>query len=279
VSNVPKLSQLHPLSLLQSAILLLTSATQTCSAALASILEHSHKHTSGTHQSDHAVLHKDLLSLLALIYAHTTKLSLTLKPPSPAYKASFGPLKDISDQISALSHCVRLFTPDHGIILLREVVSVAEDVIQSVRALLQTFLENETHGVEHAGNEYLVRTGAAHDLITKARAPGGVSADNVASVRKRWKQDHGALEDGVSEIIEMINNAQAPDNNPGEDFEDDGWDEIGIPSTQKLDQVELERTKKVVCLLTSSLSSSSNCRAHNRYTPFCAYQTSCTSES
>lgn len=247
------MSKLHPLSPLQTAILLLTSAAQTCSAALASILEHSKTPASAAHQSDHAVLHKDFLSLLALIYAHTTKLSLTLKPPSPAYKASFAPLKDISDQISALSHCVCLFAPDHGITLLREVVSVAEDVIQSVRALLRTFLENETRGVEHAGNEYLVRTGAAHDLITKARATGGISADNVASVRKRWKQDHDAMEDGLGEINEMINNAQASDKNTEEDFEDDGWDELGLSSTKKMDQKELERTKKVVCLLTSSL--------------------------
>jgi hypothetical protein len=61
------------------------------------------------------------------------------------------------------------------------------------------------------------------------------------------------MEDGLGEINEMINNAQASDKNTEEDFEDDGWDELGLSSTKKMDQKELERTKKVVCLLTSSL--------------------------
>jgi hypothetical protein len=132
--------------------------------------------------------------------------------------------------------------------LMREVASVAEDVIQSVRALLELFLTNETYGVEHAGNEYLVRTGAVHDLITKARAPGGVSSNNLASVRKKWKQDYDAMDDGLNEISEMIKDAQASTGD--DDFEDDGWDELGIQSSTRMDQTELERAKKVVISIT-----------------------------
>jgi hypothetical protein len=240
-----------------TAILLLTSSIKTCSAALTSIRDHSKTPaTAITSLAHHAVLRKDFLSLLALIYASTTKLSLTLKPSSPAYKASLDPLKDISDQISAISHCVRLFAPDHGITLMRGVSSIAEDVIESVRVLLQMFLENETHGVEHAGNEYLVRTGAVHDLITKARAPGGVSADNLASVRKKWKEDYDAMDDGLNEIGETIKDAQTSGGE--EDLVDDGWDELGLQPSQKMDQTELERAKKVIYSIIYSITSPSH---------------------
>ena len=127
---------------------------------------------------------------------------------------------------------------------MREVASTAEDVIESVRALLQSFLANETHNAEPSGNEYLVRIGAVHDRITKARAPGGVSADNLASVRKKWEEDHVAMVDGLHELDEMIKHAQGSGNE--EDLENDGWDELGLQSSQKMDQTELERAKKVV---------------------------------
>jgi Grap2 and cyclin-D-interacting len=124
---------------------------------------------------------------------------------------------------------------------MREVTSVAEDVIQSVRTLLLIFLESKTQDIER--DEYLVRTGAVHDLITKARAPGGVSADNLASVRKKWKQDNEAMDDGLNEINEMIQDTRASGSD--ESFEDDGWDELGFESSQTMDQTELERAKKV----------------------------------
>ena len=234
-----------------TAILLLTSDVKICNAATISIRDHlkTPANVTSLTDKDKAVLQKDFLSLLALVYSSTTKLSLTLKPTSPAYKSSFDPLKDISNQISAISHCVCLFAPDHGMTLMREVASIAEDVIQSVRALLEIFLENETYGVEHAGNEYLVRTGAVHDLISKARAPGGVSANNLASVRKKWKQDYDAMDDGLNEISEMIKGAQASTRD--DDLEVDGWDELGLQSSTKMDQTELERAKKVVVSITS----------------------------
>jgi len=131
--------------------------------------------------------------------------------------------------------------------LLHEVASVAQDVIQLVISLLQTFWDNETRGIEQAGNEYLLRTGAVHDIITKARA-GGLSTDNLTSVRKIWQQNHDAIDDGLKEISEMINatNEQVED-----DLEDDGWDELGFQSSRKMDQTELERAKKVVSSVTS----------------------------
>lgn len=133
---------------------------------------------------------------------------------------------------------------------MREVASVAEDIIQSVRVLLQVFSEDETHGIEHGRNEYLMRTGAVHDLITSARAPGGVPTDNLASVRKKWKQHYEAMHDGLTEIDEMIQDAQASGRE--EDVEDDGWNELGLPSNQKMDGTELERAKKLHTILRLS---------------------------
>lgn len=159
---------------------------------------------------------------------------------------------------------------------MREVASVAEDIIQSVRVLLQVFSEDETHGIEHGRNEYLMRTGAVHDLITSARAPGGVPTDNLASVRKKWKQHYEAMHDGLTEIDEMIQDAQASGRE--EDVEDDGWNELGLPSNQKMDGTELERAKKVVMFSYLPLLLSHYLDLYS-YTPFCVCQTFYTNKS
>lgn len=232
----------HPI-----AILALNLVVETSNAAIASISSRKAGGVAGL-RTDQAVLHRDLLSLLSLIHGSTTKLSLSLKPSSPTYDASLTPLKDLSDQISALSHCVRLFSRDFGITLIQEVESVADDIIQSVKALCQTFLNIEVNNTRtstgRAGDEYMVRTGAVHDLINKARSPGGLPADNLSAIRKILIQDHASLEDALSEVGEMASNTQASSNEDMDDMEDDGWGELGLDS-KKLNAAELERAKKV----------------------------------
>lgn len=230
-----------------TAIVALNLVVETSNAAIESISSRKAGGVTGL-RTDQAVLHKDLLSLLSLIHGSTTKLSLSLKPSSPTYNASLTPLKDLSDQISALSHCVRLFSHDFGITLIQEVESVADDIIQSVRALCQTFLDIEANNTRtstgRAGDEYMVRTGAVHDLINKARSPGGLPADNLSAVRKILTRDHASLEDALNEIGEMASNTQASSSEDMDDMEDDGWAELGLES-KKLDAAELERAKKV----------------------------------
>jgi hypothetical protein len=272
-----------------TAIVLLSLASQTCSAALASIssdiLQSKTDHSSSSSRPPSVelpVLRKDLLSLLSLLHASTTKLSLALKPSSPSYTASLAPLKDISDHVSVLSHCINLFDPTtHGATIIREAVFLIKDVIEAIRALLQTFLNIEANGTDvstgQAGDEYMVRTGAVHDLIDKARVSNGLSKDNFVAARKKWTQDQCSLEDGLREVGEMVEDAESSDRDDEEEFgDDDGWGEMGLGPGKKMDKDELERTKKV------HLSMSSNfLRAHDTrpFNPAPRYSSSINSSS
>ncbi|KAG5651598.1 hypothetical protein H0H81_008119 [Sphagnurus paluster] len=225
----------------------LNVAVETCSAALESISDAPHD----SDGPDLAVLHKDFTSILTLLYASTTKLCLALKPISPTYSASLSPLKDISDQVSALSHCVCLLEHKHGITLIQEITSIAKEVIQSIRSLVQAFLDIEKSGQRaasgKAGDEYMVRVGAVHEIIRNARS---LSEDNLAAVKKKLAQDHSSLKDGVEEVDEMI---KAHESGAEVDVEDDsdGWDELGVEKKQ-MDGEELERAKKTYAILRLS---------------------------
>ncbi len=184
---------------------------------------------------DIAVLHKDFLSLLLLLRASSTKLALAMKPSSPTYSAVHTPLKDTSSHLAAIAHCIHLLRPElHGSILVLEFQRVAIDIINSLRSLLTVLV-----GLKD-GNEYLVQTGELHDLIDTAQSPTGLSADNVAAIRKKWLQDKGSLEDGLNELNDMLDHehSEAYDEN-------DGWDELGLGSDASLNPTERERSKKV----------------------------------
>ncbi|KIY50848.1 hypothetical protein FISHEDRAFT_6081, partial [Fistulina hepatica ATCC 64428] len=184
------------------------------------------------------VIHQDLLSLLSLIYTSTTKISLTL--PAASYKAAVEPLKDIAAQTASLSHCARLFQSErHGAALVQEVRCVVKEVFEAVQALAQVFLDPP---VPDENKEYLIKTGVVHDLVDNARKPGGLSKSNLGAVRRRWKRDQVVLEDGLSEVDDMIDDRQ--DDEVLDDF-DDGWDELGLPSGKKMSDHEIARAKKV----------------------------------
>lgn len=234
------------------AIQALVFGVDTCNAAIKAISNHCISTTQHTAVPDVAVLHKDFISLLSLLHGSSTKLSLSLKPSSPTYKASLTPLKDIAVHVNAIAHCVGLLDDAHGLTLIKEFVSVAEGVIGSIKALLQTFLDVEATGSRgstgKAGDEYMVRTGKVHELIEKVRGASGLSSSNIIAVRKRWARDHGPLHDGVKELSETIEESQSEDGGEDEDDDmDDGWGELGINSGKKMEQDELERAKKV-CL-------------------------------
>ena len=202
---------------------------------------------SQTHQ-ELPVLRKDLLSLLSLLDHSTTKLALALKPSDPTYSASLTPIKDIVSQISALAQCAHhLDRAAHGATLVREIVSVVKDVINSVKSLVQTFRVLDQPGLT---SEYLVKVGTVHDIIDKARSTNGISESNVIAVRKKWVEDNASLEDGLREVNEMIRSAEdanitSPDNCDDEFMENDGWDELGLGSSKKMEKSELDRSKKV----------------------------------
>jgi cyclin-D1-binding protein 1 len=153
-------------------------------------------------------------------------------------------------------HCAQFFNINvHGATLTKEVTSTVQDVIEAIRALVQTFLALQTHvgsGTNKTGEEYLVRTGTVHDLIDRAKGAKGISKDNLGAVRKKWSEDRGTLEDAFREVGEMAEEEEGEDED-GEDDED-GWDGLGLGKGKKMDQKELERTKQVNTAIHSILS-------------------------
>lgn len=200
---------------------------------------------------------KDLDSLLSLIYNSSTKLALALKPSSPTYSASLPVIVDLTKYTSGIAHCIHLLNPEsHGATLIKEVHHEMIAILEALRAVVQTFLNLAARGPSiarsgSAGEEYLVRTGALHDLITHARGQNGIPKDNISAIRRRWKQDRGALEDSLREVSEMIDGAEGSE---GDDVDgnnvDDGWDELGLGDTgAKMDRDELARAKNVYSVL------------------------------
>ncbi|PCH37961.1 hypothetical protein WOLCODRAFT_87743 [Wolfiporia cocos MD-104 SS10] len=190
-----------------------------------------------------AVLHKDYLSLLTLVYASTTKSSLTLRPQEPAYSAALGPLRDLATNITALTTCATLFDV-YGFTLASDARLSAREVCEAVRALATNFLDKN-------GEDYLVRAGTVHDLVDQAKRD--LSVDNRTAVRKRWISDRGMLEDTYEEVISMAEGGNDDEIEDGEDdFGDDEWDELGLGSSKKLSEAEVDRIKKVQPLLRFS---------------------------
>lgn len=197
---------------------------------------------------------KDLDSLLALTFNSSTKLALALKPASPTYSASLPVILDLTKHASGIIHCIHLLNAElHGTTLVKEVKFHVKSILEALRAVVQTFLNLAARGPSTAsggmaGEEYLVRTGALHDLITQARGPNGIPKDNLSAICRGWKMDRGALEDSLREVSEMIEGAEKSDESDHtEDDEDDGWDELGLgdTATAKMDKDELARTKNV----------------------------------
>lgn len=158
-------------------------------------------------------------------------------------------MKELSDRVAALPHCVRLLQTDHGRTLAAEANAIARDVLEAIKSLAQTFITIDAEGSSsrgEAGDEYLIRTGTVHDIIDKARGQNGFSRDNVASVKKIWKRNQESLDDGVNEVRETLENAEnGQEPTEEEDDFDDGWAELGISSNVKPSAIELERIKKV----------------------------------
>jgi hypothetical protein len=160
------------------------------------------------------------------------------------------PLKDITAHISAIAHCVSLFHPaEHGETLRNEVQDTAQVLIEAVRDLLQTFLpqcanNRSPRSLGQPGEEYLVRTGAVHEIIQNARK--GLSMDNLDAMRKKWTLDGGVLDDGLREVGQMIEDQEG--DLDCDQVEDGGWEELDLGGLgKKMDSNELERTRKV-CL-------------------------------
>ncbi|KAF9052631.1 hypothetical protein BJ165DRAFT_1607471 [Panaeolus papilionaceus] len=210
---------------------------QGCKAALIAIAQP--EPTENNQSSEFTTLRTDFISILALLHAATTKVALSLKPTSPQYKASLTPLKELSNNVAALVHSIRLMQLTQAKSILKEYESVAKTTIRAIESFVQTVISSTSP------DEYLRKTGEIHELIDNARKPGVLSSDNQAAVRKKWSQDYDSLQDGYDELKGICEQRDSGD----DEGDEDGWDEMGFESNRKLSEEELERAIKMQGLI------------------------------
>ncbi|TFY51389.1 hypothetical protein EVG20_g11021, partial [Dentipellis fragilis] len=180
-----------------------------------------------------ASLHADLLSLLTLLYSDTNKLSIALNPASPTYSAALTPAKDIAKRVGILASNAASFDPHaHGRTLTKEVHQLVKDILSAIRELAQAHLnltkddaQKSKAGKGAAGEEYLVKTAAVHNLIQRAKSSGadGLSESNLQAVKKVWDEHGETIDDSVFEFKDMVE-----EGGDEEEDEEDGWDEGGF---------------------------------------------------
>ncbi|KAJ3514839.1 hypothetical protein NLJ89_g2129 [Agrocybe chaxingu] len=204
-------------------------------------------HDEGFPSTGFTTLRTDFISLLALIYAATTKVALSLKPSSPEHKASLTPLKNLSNNVAALVHSIRLMRRNLAATILKEYEIVARNVIREVLHFSEVLLSPPAASTSN--EDYLVGVGKMHELIDLARRSGGLSLNNREAVRKRWLQDRDSLVDGEEEIQEICQSSDSDEPADDDELFDDGWEELGISSKQKLSPVERDRVEKVHSLI------------------------------
>lgn len=149
--------------------------------------------------------------------------------------------------MNALTHCAALFY-GHGKALQHEVIMTAISVIESIRVLLRGFLEIVRQNQEHrqADETYLIKLGAVHDHIDRARADKhGLSNSNIRAIQKILAANQESLDDAVEETDQMIKGADGDEVVEEDGNFDDGWGEIGLGSDKKLNPQELDRIRKV----------------------------------
>ena len=186
---------------------------------------------------DFATLRTDFLSILSLLYVASTKVALALKPGSSTHhRAAIVPLKDLSNNVAALTHVVRLMRRTEGLTLLAEYRGATQNTIRSIEYFLDGLRSSISRSDEDG--KYLVAVNKVHELIDAAKRPGALSFDNKAAVRKKWLQDYDSLLDGAEEMRGM-------DNAEDEESFDDGWEDLGLKSKQDFRPEEKARLETV----------------------------------
>ncbi|CAE6466782.1 unnamed protein product [Rhizoctonia solani] len=191
----------------------------------------------------------DFLSILTLIYARSTSLTMVLNANS--YSAAREPLTDIARDVTRLAHCAGLFTVS-GPTIRSEAVWASEEVIDCIQTYLISFTRFKATEASPAESEaaLMLRVGSIHNTIDRIKA--SFSADNRSAVVKRWQSDASHIDDAMREVKEMIEEAEGgdlADPEKSEDDFDDGWGEIMDDQASKLDTHELEAAKKVMLIL------------------------------
>ncbi|KZV93368.1 hypothetical protein EXIGLDRAFT_768140 [Exidia glandulosa HHB12029] len=215
----------------------LAAAAQTASAGLDALAASSDPQISPDDEHEPAVLRKDLISIMTLLYNAVTKIALALRPGQsngPEYAASLQPTKDLGSATVALAACASLFSSaSHGPALRTHARNLASDVLRAVQQLASSLDDQD--------EDLYVRTGAVHDAIDRARAQ--MPASELDAVRDVFKANQACLDDGIPEVQELMEEDGTSD-------EPDGWDELAEEfgddfAPSKLTPEERQRVKDV----------------------------------
>lgn len=190
----------------------------------------------------------DFFSILALVRAHSTTLSLAFKPP-PSYDAASRPLSDLRADVTKLAGSIRtLATSQHGATFYTQTRSRASVILEAIQSLIHTFqITNFDDPVTSRDDKtYLLRMGSLHSAVDETKS--SLPEDNLAAVLQSWSSNSGVMKDALVEY-EELSEVDEDGNGDGEEdeFQDelDTWDDVlGLDSSKKLTPEEAAVAKK-----------------------------------
>lgn len=228
----------------------LTQTSVACAASLDALKGLEYGDTSGdVERSSLSVIRTDFMSLLALIRAHSTTLSLAFKPP-PSYDAITRPLSDLRTDVAKITGCLRILAASkRGATFFAYARSQAIAVVNAVQYLVQTFVQMTSidPSIVKDDKRYLLRMGSLHAAIDECKT--SLPNDNLDAVLHSWRSDSSVIKDALNEYEEL---SQLQDGGDVESDEDDfgdemdTWDDVlGVDTSKKLSTEEAAVAKKV----------------------------------
>lgn len=199
-------------------------------------------------QSSHsslATVRTDFISLLSLIYSHTTRVGLSFKPPITP-PAAIKTLEELTSDLGRLASCALSFPASAGKTFCKEFIWAAQEVVECVKGLASGVLASFSDRTVPR-DEYLRRVGVVHASVERLKA--FLPVDQAAAVGKAWKSNSEAINDALGECKELMEQVDGGEDQGMEDEEEggDGWDELlgDQNDGRPLDEIELERVKQV----------------------------------
>ncbi|KZT54442.1 hypothetical protein CALCODRAFT_485567 [Calocera cornea HHB12733] len=207
-----------------------------------------------------AVLRTDFVSLLSLIHNRALSLSLALKPPVTS-QAVTKVLSDLNLDLGRFTNCAISIDDDvHGEEMRKQMRWAAEEVVEGVQRTVDVAAQAVTSGAVEKEGDKRDLLPVASLLSTIEKLKDTLPIDNKAAIVRRWETNTAALEDGVRETREMIEEGEektnkttkgdADDNDEDEAEDESGWNELGEDfEDQELSGDDLERAKQIFPLL------------------------------
>lgn len=188
----------------------------------------------------------DFLSILALVRAHSTTLSLAFKPP-PTYDAASRPLSDLRADVTKLAGSIRMLAASkHGATFYEQTRSRVSVILEAIQALVHTFQRTDLDDPVTSRDDktYLLRMGSLHSAVdeTKSLLPD----DNLSAVLQTWSSNSGIMKDALveyEELSEVDEDGEREEDDFGDEM--DTWDDVlGLESSKKLTPEEAAVAKK-----------------------------------